>query len=438
MAYHFIGIKGTGMAALASILADEKYEVNGSDIEKYIFTQDGLEQRGIPFTSFDKKNIKDGDTVIIGAAFDRSNPEVSEALDNPNVKTYWYFDFLGEFAKNYKSISVAGTHGKSTTTGIMGSLLPKLAKSGYLIGDGHGHMPEGSEYFVFESCEFQRHFLCYHPDYAILTNIELDHVDYYKDIDDYVSAFQEFADQVGKKIIYFGDDPYLPKLNYKVAAISYGMQEGNDYQAIHVEQGSFGMHFDVFHQGKVIAHIELKETSDTFLQDALACFALAYELGMKVEDIISGLQSFKGIARRSVIEEVGESVLVDDYAHHPTAIRYLIDAARKRYPDKKVIALYKPDRYSRLQYFLDDFAESLNTADEVFLCDFPKNAVREDETITVTIEDLLEKCPTSQLIDVNQASAKILYERRPAVYLFMSSKDIYLLKDNLKVLMEQK
>lgn len=159
MAYHFIGIKGTGMAALASILADEKYEVNGSDIDKYIFTQDGLVEKGIPFTSFDKKNIKDGDTVIIGAAFDRSNPEVAEALDNPNVKAYWYFDFLGEFAKNYKSISIAGTHGKSTTTGIMGTLLPRFAKSGYLIGDGHGHMPEGSEYFVFESCEFKRHFM---------------------------------------------------------------------------------------------------------------------------------------------------------------------------------------------------------------------------------------------------------------------------------------
>ena len=436
MAYHFIGIKGTGMAALACILADEKYEVNGSDIEKYIFTQDGLEERGIPFTSFDAKNIKDGDTVIIGAAFDRSNPEVVQALDNPNVKAYWYFDFLGEFAKNYKSISIAGTHGKSTTTGIMGTLLPKLAKSGYLIGDGHGNMPEGSEYFVFESCEFQRHFLCYHPDYAILTNIELDHVDYYKDIDDYVSAFQEFADQVGKKIVYFGDDPYLPKLDYKVPAISYGLKDGNDYQAIHIAQGSFGMHFDILHDGKEIAHVELKEASDTFLQDALGSFALAYELGMNVEDIIEGLQSFKGVARRSVIEEVGDSVLVDDYAHHPTAIRYLIDAARKRFPNKKVVALYKPDRYSRLQYFLDGFAESLNTADEVVLCDFPKNAVREDETITVTIDDLLNKCKNAQLLDIDDASAKVLYDMKPAVYLFMSSKDIYLLKDKLKKLME--
>ncbi len=437
MAYHFIGIKGTGMGALACILHDENYEVNGSDIEKYIFTEGSLKERNIPYTTFDAKNIKDGDTVIIGAAFDRSNPEVAAALDNPNVKAYYYFDFLGEFAKNYKSISVAGTHGKSTTTGLLGTLLPRLAKSGYLIGDGHGNMPEGSEYFVFESCEFQRHFLCYHPDYAILTNIEMDHVDYYKDIDDYVSAFQSFADQVGKKIVYFGDDPYLPNLQYKVPAVSYGLKDGNDYQAIHLEQGPFGMHFDILHDKEVIAHIELPEASDTFLQDALGSFALCHELGLSSEEIVDGLKDFKGIARRSVIEKVGDSVLVDDYAHHPTAIRYLIDGARKRFPDKKVIALYKPDRYSRLQYFLDGFADSLNTADEVVLCDFPKNAVREDASITVTIQDLLAKCKNARLLDIDDASAKVLYDMGPAVYLFMSSKDIYLLKDKLKVLLEK-
>ena len=138
-----------------------------------------------------------------------------------------------------------------------------------------------------------------------------------------------------------------------------------------------------------------------------------------------------------MIEKVGDSVLVDDYAHHPTAIRYLIDGARKRFPDKKVIALYKPDRYSRLQYFLDGFADSLNTADEVVLCDFPKNAVREDASITVTIQDLLAKCKNARLLDIDDASAKVLYDMGPAVYLFMSSKDIYLLKDKLKVLLEK-
>ena len=188
MAYHFIGIKGTGMAALACILHDQNQEVTGSDIEKYVFTQDGLEERGIPFSSFNKNNIKDNDTVIIGLSFDESNEEVKQALSNPTVHAVRYNEFLGEFMENYTSISVAGTHGKSTTTGILSQMLQRLGQTGYLIGDGHGYLPSQAEYFVLESCEFRRHFLAYHPDYAIITNIELDHIDYYKDMDDYLDA----------------------------------------------------------------------------------------------------------------------------------------------------------------------------------------------------------------------------------------------------------
>lgn len=431
MAYHFIGIKGTGMASLATILFDEHKEVNGSDIEKYIFTQDELERRGIEITKFDADNIKDNDTVIIGLSFDQTNPEVKAAYENPTVKTYYYNEYLGKLLESYASICVAGTHGKSTTTGILGTVLPNYAPTGYLIGDGHGHMPKQAKYFVLESCEFQRHFLAYHPDYSIITNIELDHVDYYKDMDDYLDAFQTFVSQTKKRCVIFGDDPYLRKLKYSTPVSTYGLGPDNDYRAVHVEQGPFGMRFDCEYQGKVIAHIELSEIGDPFLQDALGCFALCHVLGMPVDNIVQGLKDYKGIARRFVIEEVKDSVLIDDYAHHPTAIRYMIDSARKKYPNHKIVALYKPDRYSRLQYFLNDFADSLNTADQVVLCDFPKNAIREDDSITVTIQDLLNLCPGSQLLDINQASAKVLKDMAPAVYVFMSSKDIYLLKDML-------
>ncbi|WP_297236884.1 Mur ligase family protein [uncultured Faecalicoccus sp.] len=436
MAYHFIGIKGTGMASLATILYDQNKEVRGSDIPKYIFTQDELEKRGIVITDFDEKNIKDNDVVIIGLSFDESNPEVKAAISNPTVKTYYYNEYLGELLKSYTSICVAGTHGKSTTTGILGHTLPEYKSTGYLIGDGHGHMPKDAQYFVLESCEFQRHFLAYRPDYALITNIELDHVDYYKDMDDYLDAFQTFIHQTQKHCVIFGDDPYLPKLSYDVPVTTYGLKDTNDYQAIHIEQGPFGMHFDCMHHGQLLAHIELNEVGDPFLQDALGCFALCHLLGMPVDLIVEGLKTYQGIARRFVVEEINDSALIDDYAHHPTAIRYMIDSARKKYPGKKVIALYKPDRYSRLQYFLDEFAQSLNTADEVILCDFPKNAVREDKTITVTIQDLMDRCHNVQLLDVDDASAEVLKTMAPAVYVFMSSKDIYLLKDKLAKLLK--
>jgi UDP-N-acetylmuramate--alanine ligase len=432
MAYHFIGIKGTGMAALACILHDMHYEVNGSDIEKYIFTQDELEKRNIPFTAFDAANIKDDDTVICGVSFGADHPEVKAAMENPTVKMYYYNDYLGKLLESFTSISIAGTHGKSTTTGLLASVLEQESQTGFLIGDGHGYLPEKAENFILESCEFQRHFLSYHPDYALITNIELDHVDYYKDMEDYISAFQSFADQVKKGIVYFGDDPYLPKLSYHVPVISYGLNDGNDYQAKNVIQNEDGMEYDVYHNGVCEAHISLSEVGMPFLWNSLGCYAMGRVFDMKPESIEAGLQAYQGINRRFVIEEVKDSVLVDDYAHHPTAIRYMIDAVRKKYPEKKVVALYKPDRYSRLQYFLDDFAAALNTADQACVLDFPKNAKREDETITVTIQDLLEKLENGLLLDIDEQSANTLAMMKPAVYLFMSSKDIYLLKDLLK------
>lgn len=437
MAYHFIGIKGTGMAALACILHDENKEVTGSDISKYIFTQDGLEERNILITDFDASNIHDGDTVIIGLAFDDSNIEVATAFANPTVKTYYYNEYLGKLLESYQSICIAGTHGKSTTTGILAQVLSHQDRTGYLIGDGHGFMPEKAKNFVLESCEFKRHFLAYHPDYAIITNIEMDHVDYYKDIDDYVSAFQSFINLIQKKAVIFGDDPYLSELIYDCDVVTYGLGSSNDYQARNIEQGPNGMVFDCYYQNNLLTHVELSEIGDPFLQDALGCFALSHQLGMNPDDIVKGLKEYKGIARRFVIEEVHDSVLIDDYAHHPTAIRYMIDSARKKYPNKKIVALYKPDRYSRLQYFLRDFADSLNKADEVCLCDFPKNAVREDESITVSIHDLVDLCPNSKLLDIDDESAAILAEMEPAVYLFMSSKDIYLLKEKLKKLLDK-
>lgn len=420
------------MAALACILHDENKEVRGSDIEKYIFTQDGLTERNIPFTTFSPDNIKDGDTVIIGLSFDESHPEVKAALDNPTVRTFYYNEYLERLLQRYESISIAGTHGKSTTTGLLSSVLKLQKNTAFLIGDGHGYMPEKAEYFVLESCEFKRHFLAYHPDYAIITNIELDHVDYYKDMEDYLDAFQSFADQVKKKIVYFGDDPYLPNLKYKVPAVSYGLKEGNDYQALNVDQGPLGMVYDVKYKNEIIAHVQLTEVGMPFLWDSLGVFALAHELGMEPDKIIEGLQQYHGINRRFVIEEVNDSVLIDDYAHHPTAVKYMVDAARQKYPDKKVIALYKPDRYSRLQYFLDDFAQALNTADQSAVLDFPKNAKPEDETITVTIQDLLDRLDKGMLLDIDEQSADALLALAPAVYVFMSSKDIYLLKDMLK------
>lgn len=432
MTTHFTGIKGTGMAALAEILHDGGEQVQGSDITKYVFTEEGLKERGIPVLPFDPENIHDGDTVIVGLSFDKNHPEVEKALSMPDTHVYWYNEYLGKLLEKYESVCVAGCHGKSTTTGLLASIFNEDHATGFLIGDGHGHMPADADRFVLESCEFQRHFLAYHPDYALITNIELDHVDYYRDIDDYVSAFQSFVHQVQKACIVFGDDPYLPTLDYQCEKITYGLNEGNDYQGINLVMDEKGIRYDVLHEGQILAHVDLPENGMPLVWDSLGAFALAHHLGEKPEVIVQGLKDYQGISRRFVTEKAGDSILVDDYAHHPTAVEDMIEAVRTRYPGKKVIALFKPDRYSRLQYFLDRFAESLGTADEAYVLDFDANAKRENDSITVTIQDLVDKVPGMRLLDISDDSAKFLEDRGPAVYLFMSSKNIYLLKDLLK------
>ena len=199
--YYFIGIKGSGMAPLAEILYELGNEVCGSDIDKYIFIEEELRKRNIPIYSFDANNIKDGYTVIIGNAFNDEHVEVKAALANPNVKCYRYFEFLGQFMEKFISISIAGTHGKTTTTGMAYHLFEDFDKTSVLIGDGTGHAVKDSKYFIAESCEFQDHFLNYYPKYAIINNIELDHVDYFKTLERYIESFEKFANQV-KDTIY--------------------------------------------------------------------------------------------------------------------------------------------------------------------------------------------------------------------------------------------
>ena len=196
-------------------------------------------------------------------------------------------------------------------------------------------------------------------------------------------------------------------------------------------QSENGMSFDILFQNEFFGHFELPYVGHPLLFNSIGVIALGIMLDVNAEVLQDALATFPGVNRRFIIETNGDNVYIDDYAHHPTAVGYMIEAARVKYPDKKIIALFKPDRYSRIAYFLDDFAKSLDMADEVYLCDFPANAVREPG-VNVTIEDLAGRCKNAKIIKEDEDAAKALAARGPAVYLFMSSKDIYKLKNILK------
>lgn len=243
--YHFVGIKGTGMSALAQVLHDMKCVVQGSDYDKRFFTQEALEARGIPIFPFSAQNIQKNMVVIAGNAFPDTHEEIVAAREL-GVPVIRYHQFLGEFLQKFTSIAVTGAHGKTSTTGLLAHVMQGAEPTSYLIGDGSGKGREGSKYFVFEACEYRRHFLAYSPDYAIMTNIDFDHPDYFVNIEDVFSAFQQMAWQVKEGIIACGDDEYLQKIQAKVPVVFYGFGEDNDFQARNVVKTPEGTSFDVF------------------------------------------------------------------------------------------------------------------------------------------------------------------------------------------------
>ncbi|NRD76149.1 UDP-N-acetylmuramate--L-alanine ligase [Bacillus sp. BRMEA1] len=417
--YHFVGIKGSGMSALAQVLHDMKFQVQGSDVEKRFFTQIALEQSGITILPFQKENIKPGMTIIAGNAFPDTHEEIQEAmkLGLPIVR---YHRFLGDFMQNFTSIAVTGAHGKTSTTGLLAHVISGAKPTSFLIGDGTGKGEEGAEYFVFEACEYRRHFLSYFPDYAIMTNIDFDHPDYFANIDDVFSAFQEMALQVKKGIFACGDDEQLQKIQAKVPVLFYGFGEENDYQAKNVVKTTHGTSFDVFIRNNFYNTFSIPTFGDHNVLNALAVIGLCHYEEIDVEVVKNRLTTFQGVKRRFSEKKLGEQILIDDYAHHPTEIRATIDAAKQKYPEREIVAVFQPHTFSRTQAFLEDFAASLRLADKAYLCEIFGSA--REKNGKLSIHDLQDRVEGSEIISEEDTS--ILKKHENSVILFMGAGDI--------------
>ncbi|MBQ7889167.1 MAG: UDP-N-acetylmuramate--L-alanine ligase [Erysipelotrichaceae bacterium] len=430
--FYFIGIKGTGMAALACMLHDLGHEVMGSDLQKHFFTEDPLRERGIVILSFDAKNIPDHSTVIIGNAFLEDFEEVKAARNNPTVTCFRYHEYLGELMKGYHSVCVAGSHGKTTTTGMLSCMLNHWMPTGYLIGDGTGKIHSDSENIVVEACEFRRHFLAYSPDYAIITNVEIDHVDYFTSEEDYSLAYEQFAENVKKALVVFGDDLKARSLDLKGKKCwYYGEGKENDVVAENIVETSTGMSFDVLIHNQLFGHFDLPFVGHHLLWNSLGVITVGYLMGLNAKQIEESLSLFTGAKRRFSVEVHGENIFVDDYAHHPTEVSVTVDTARKRFPDKKLVAIFKPHRASRVLYFAEQFASALRKADVVYLCDFTSIDDKQDGT-DIDITYLSKMIEGSFILSEDDEGAKILAKEEPCVYLFMSSKDIYELAEKVK------
>lgn len=424
--YYFIGIKGTGMSALACFLKDLGYEVKGSDVERHFFTEKGLNERNIEILTYNENNVTKDMIIIKGNVIKEDHPEYlkAKALD---LKIYTYQEMITKLTKMFMTITVAGCHGKTTTSTMAYQVLNAIKGANCLIGDGTGIANKENKYFVLEACEYQRHFLSYTPYYAIITNIELDHVDYYKDIDDVIDAFTEYANNAEKMVIACGDDPYTHSLEVNKPIFYYGLDEDNDIIAKDVEYTENGVTFDVFVEDNYYGHFDLPLYGKHMLLDALAVISLCYYERFDAKEVSKILKTFHAARRRFNETVVGSNVVIDDYAHHPTELKCTIKSAKQKYPDKKLVVIWGPHTYSRTKAFKDEYIEILKTVDKAYIMDI--YAARETQgDIDIDINDIIKAIPNAE--HITQDEINKLLDYKDSVLLFMSPNDLTSFEQN--------
>ncbi|KXT75548.1 UDP-N-acetylmuramate--L-alanine ligase [Streptococcus sp. DD12] len=431
--YHFIGIKGSGMSALALMLHQMGHRVQGSDVEKYYFTQRDLEQAGITILPFSADNITSDMEIIAGNAFrDDNNVEVAFCDEN-RIPFKRYHEFLGEFMSQFVSFGVAGAHGKTSTTGLLAHVMRHITDTSYLIGDGTGRGLKDSHYFVFEADEYERHFMPYHPEYSIITNIDFDHPDYFTSIDDVFNAFNDYAKQVKKGLFVYGEDPYLRRLESDATIYYYGFQDGDDFVAYDIVRTTSGSDFKVRHKDQDLGQFHVPAFGRHNILNATAVIANLYIAGFDMDLVREHLASFAGVKRRFTEKVVNDTIIIDDFAHHPTEIIATLDAARQKYPSKEIVAVFQPHTFTRTIALLDEFAEALNQADAVYLAQIYGSA-REVDHGDVKVEDLAKKVvKPAKVVTVDNVSP--LLDHEDAVYVFMGAGDIQLYERSFEELL---
>lgn len=435
MKYYCIGIKGSGMATLAEILFDLGHEVSGyDDYKEHKFTQEGLDKRGIKIYYDSTHDIPKDTIVTYSKAFSIDHPEIKR-VKSLGLKIIAYNELLGKLSSEFKTIGVSGTHGKTTTSTMISHVLGETKGCNYFIGDGSGFADRKNELFTLESCEFNRHFLAYHPYYAIVTNIELEHTECYKDIDEIIKTFEEFANKA-HHVIACGDDKNVRKMNLKNDVTYYGFDDCNDVVCKNVTLDENGSKFDVYIKGKLYGHFDIPLFGNHMILNALACITVCNMEGVDTEKIHTLLHTFKNAKRRFKEKKFGSVVTIDDYAHHPTEIKVTIQSARQKYPNKEIVAVFLPNTYSRTEALMSDFISALKTADKAYVMDIHCDRERKEDYPGVSSDEIIKNVPNAEKISLDTVD-KLLKHKNAAIC-FMSCTNIYELLDKYEALLLNK
>ena len=377
----FIGIGGAGMSGMAKILHNLGYNIAGSDNSPSAVTQD-LEKVGIQvFSGHIGQQVKGADLVVISSAIDENNPEVIEAI-NLNIPIIKRAEMLGELMRLKFSIGIAGTHGKTTTTAMIGKIMmtakldPTVLIGGRAVElDSGGQLGKG-DIMVAEADEYDRSFLKMFPSIAVITNIEEDHLDCYNDLEDLLSAFAEYISRVP-----FYGSVIIPSVDINMARIregikrpivTFGFDGKADVRAENIEYTGFGSRFDLIVKNESLSKIVLRVPGQYNIANALAAIAVSLEVDVPIEAIEEALREFRGVGRRfQMIGEAAGVTVIDDYAHHPSEIKVTLEGCKKIQHDRggRTIAVFQPHLFSRTRDFYRQFAEALHLADEALVVD---------------------------------------------------------------------
>ena len=401
LSIHFIGIGGISMSGLAEILLEEGFTISGSDSKKSPLTA-LLESKGARIYYGQRaSNISDSVQVVVyTAAIHADNPEFAYASEK-GLPLLTRAQLLGQIMRNYDtSIAVAGTHGKTTTTSMLSHILlqgkcdPTISVGGILPAIGGNIRVGQSETFLTEACEYTNSFLSFFPTIGIILNIDADHLDFFKDIDDIRHSFRKFAELLPTDgaLIINTDTPKYEMIteNLPCRVITCGLEHEAEYTVSDITYDEFGhASFHVLHDGKNLGVCSLKVPGIHNVSNALASIAAGQLLGLSTEVIFDGLKGFTGTDRRFQYKgKVGDVTIIDDYAHHPTEIEATLHAA-KNYPHKKLWCVFQPHTYTRTKALLPEFAQALTLADHVVLADI--YAARETDNLGISSRDLQKK-----------------------------------------------
>lgn len=429
---HMIGIGGSGMCPLAELLLSRGYKITGSDKSDNANVK-RLKALGITvYNEHKAENIDGADLVAFSAAVHNDNPEM-KAADENSVPKMERSQLLGAVTRCYDNvIGVSGTHGKTTVSSIItqilllnkqnpnaviGGKLP-IADSSCVVGD--------SQTLVCESCEFVDSFLMFSPDITVLLNIDNDHMDYFKNMENLENSFKKFVSK-GKICYANGDDSRVKNVVSGIDSkvITYGFSEDNDYYPQNITAGKYGFCFDVMHRGEKVGDLDMHVPGRHNIYNGLVSFAVCYEMGVQPKGIADAVARFTGAGRR--FEFIGEArgiTVVDDYAHHPTEMLATLKAA-KTLDYKRVIVAFQPYTYSRVALLREGMIKALSVADKVFVT--PIVASREENVYGVKSEDITDSLPDAQVVsDYNELAEKMIESANDGdLIITMGAGDIY-------------